>query len=110
MDFSKRLARVAAVATWLSLVLSVAASWVVTHGGKHPSTTVKFGWVLFFAAVGAIDATLLTILPFWEETRAGVRKNIAVWRAGLLILDMVFVTGVAAATGGVAGPFWLLFI
>jgi methyl-accepting chemotaxis protein len=110
MDFSKRLARVAAVATWLSLVLSVAASWVVTHVGSHPSTTVKFGWVLLFAAVGAIDATLLTILPYWEETRESVRNNIAVWRAGLLILDVVFVTGVTAATGGVAGPFWLLFI
>jgi methyl-accepting chemotaxis protein len=110
MDFSKRLARVAAVATWISLVLSVVASWVVTHVGKHPATNVKFGWVLLFAGVGAIDATLLTILPFWEETRESVRKNIAVWRVALLVLDMVFVTGVAAATGGIGGPFWLLFI
>ena len=109
MDFSKRLARVAAVATWLSLVLAVVASWVLTSVGDSGSD-ISLGWVLLFAGVGAIDATLLTILPFWEETRAGVRKNIAVWRAGLLILDMVFVTGVAAATGGIGGPFWLLFI
>jgi methyl-accepting chemotaxis protein len=109
MDFSKRLARVAAVATWISLVLSVVASWVVANVGHGPSS-VKFGWVLFFAGVGAIDATLLTILPFWEETREGVRRNIAFWRAALLVLDMVFVTGVTAATGGVAAPFWLLFI
>jgi methyl-accepting chemotaxis protein len=109
MDFSKRLARVAAVATWLSLVLSLAASWVVAHVG-HGESRVKFGWVLVFAAVGAIDAILLTILPYWEETRAGVRANIALWRAGLLILDMVFVTGIVAATGGVGAPFWLLFI
>ncbi|HWL35428.1 MAG TPA: methyl-accepting chemotaxis protein [Frankiaceae bacterium] len=109
MDFSKRLARVAAVATWLSLVLAVAASWVLTSVGDG-GNDINLGWVLLFAGVGAIDATLLTILPFWEETRPGVRKNIAVWRAGLLILDMVFVTGVAAATGGIGGPFWLLFI
>jgi len=109
MDFSKRLARVAAVATWISLALSLGASWVVANVGDGPSH-VKFGWVLFFAGVGAIDATLLTILPYWEETRPGVRKNIAAWRAGLLILDMVFVTGVTAATGGVGGPFWLLFL
>jgi methyl-accepting chemotaxis protein len=108
MDFSKRLARVAAVATWLSLVLAVVASWALTTFGDGGD--VSFGWVLLFAGVGAIDATLLTILPFWEETRPGVRRNIAVWRAGLLILDMVFVTGVAAATGGAGGPFWLLFI
>jgi methyl-accepting chemotaxis protein len=110
MDFSKRLARVAAVATWLSLVLSVGASWVVTHVGDHPTASVNFGWVLFFGAVGAIDATLLTILPTWEQSRPSVRDNIAVGRAGLLILDVVFVTGVTAATGGVAGPFWLLFL
>ncbi len=108
MDFSKRLARVAAVATWLSLVLAVAASAVVRYVGDDE--TVNMGWILFFAGVGAIDATLLTILPMWEETRPGVRKNIAAWRAGLLILDMVFVTGVTAATGGVGAPFWLLFI
>jgi methyl-accepting chemotaxis protein len=55
-------------------------------------------------------ATLLTILPYWEETRPGVRKNISLWRSTLLLFDVVFVTGVAAATGGVGGPFWLLFI
>jgi len=109
MDFSKRLARVAAVATWLSLALAVAASWVVSYVGDS-GTDVSFGWVLFFAGVGAIDATLLTILPFWEETRPSVRNHIALWRAGLLILDMVFVTGVASVTGGIGGPFWLLFI
>ncbi|HEU0129883.1 MAG TPA: methyl-accepting chemotaxis protein [Mycobacteriales bacterium] len=108
MDFSKRLARVAAVATWISLVLSVVASWVIAHVGD--GGRVSFGWVLFFGGVGAIDATLLTILPMWEETRPSVRDNIAVWRGGLLILDMVFVTGVTAATGGVGAPFWLLFI
>ncbi|MDQ1713912.1 MAG: methyl-accepting chemotaxis protein [Frankiaceae bacterium] len=111
MDFSKRIARVAAVATWISLVLAVVASWVIGHVGSAASaSTVSFGWVLFFSGVGAIDATLLTVLPFWEETRPSVRANIAAWRAGLLILDVVFVTGVTAATGGVAGPFWLLFV
>ena len=110
MDFSKRLARVAAVATWISLVLAVVASWVLTNVGDDPVAHINFSWVLIFAGVGAIDALLLTILPFWEETRPGVRNNIAVWRAGLLILDVVFVTGVTAASGGIAGPFWLLFI
>ncbi|HEV2889545.1 MAG TPA: methyl-accepting chemotaxis protein [Frankiaceae bacterium] len=109
MDFSKRLARVAAVATWISLVLSVVASWVLANVGDGDDA-IKPGWVMFFAGVGAIDATLLTILPYWEETRAGVRKRIALWRGSLLILDMVFVTGVTAATGGVGGPFWLLYI
>ena len=109
MDFSKRLARVAAVATWLSLFLALGASAVVHYVGDH-TTDVSFGWVLFFAGVGAIDATLLTILPYWEETRPGVRKHIGLWRASLLILDMIFVTGVTAATGGIAGPFWLLYL
>src|SRR3712207_4141761 len=109
MDFSKRIARVAAVATWLSLVLAVAASWVIANVGDG-SDDVKLGWVMFFAAVGALDATLLTVLPYWEVQRESVRKNIAVWRAALLILDVVFVTGVTAATGGVSNPFWLLFV
>jgi methyl-accepting chemotaxis protein len=109
MDFSRRLARVAAVATWISLGLSVVASWVVAHVGDSGGH-VRMGWVLFFAGIGAIDATLLTMLPYWEETRPGVRANIKAWRAGLLVLDMVFVTGVVASTGGVGAPFWLLYV
>ena len=58
----------------------------------------------------AIVATLLTILPFWEETRPSVRRNIGVWRVTLLAFDVVFVTGVTAATGGIEMPFWLLFL
>ena len=109
MDFSKRLSRVAAIATWISLLVALGASAVVHYVGDH-STSVNFGWVLFFGGVGAIDATLLTILPYWEETRPGVRENIGLWRVALLLLDMVFVTGVVATTGGIAGPFWLLYI
>jgi methyl-accepting chemotaxis protein len=108
MDFSRRLARVAAVATWISLGLSVVASWVVVHVGR--GADVRTGWVLFFAGIGAIDATLLTMLPYWEETRPSVRTNIKAWRAALLVLDMVFVTGVVASTGGAGAPFWLLYV
>ncbi len=109
VDFSKRLARVAAVATWVSLVLSLGAGYIAAHVGVH-GYDVHFNWLLLFAGVGTIDATLLTILPYWEETRPGVRRHITWWRIGLLSLDVVFVTGVAAAAGGVMGPFWIMFI
>jgi methyl-accepting chemotaxis protein len=111
VDFSKRLARVAAMATWFSLVLAVVAAWLSENVGEmRVLEDVKTGWVYFFAAVGAIDAILLTMLPMWEERYEGVRRSLSVWRVSLLVLDMVFVTGVTAATGGIIGPFWLLYI
>ncbi len=109
MDFSKRLSRVAAVATWVSLALALVAGYIASHGDQR-LYDVHFVWLSVFCGIGAIDAILLTALPYWEQTRPAVRRHIGSWRIGLLTLDVVFVTGVAGAAGGVLGPFWLLFI
>jgi methyl-accepting chemotaxis protein len=111
VDFSKRLARAAAVFTWLGLGLAVIGAFLAKNVGNAPfADDIKIGWVYFFAIIGTVDAILLTMLPSWERRHAGVKRNIAVWRIVILLLDMIFVTGVVSVTGGILAPFWLLYV
>jgi methyl-accepting chemotaxis protein len=110
VDFSRRLARVAGVATWLELVLTVVAAWTALHVGDAPPFHVNFLWLMSWVGVGAIGATLLTALPYLQRVHPTVDANVYYWRRTLIALNMVFVTGVCASTGGIDGPFWLLYI
>ncbi|MDX6274094.1 MAG: methyl-accepting chemotaxis protein, partial [Frankiales bacterium] len=109
MDFTKRLARVAAVATWGSLILSAIGGWIMSTLGANGFTihlVPFYGWVL----AGAVNAAALSVLPMLYERNRHVRDRIAVYRALLLLTDIIFVTGEVAVTGGVTGPFWLLYV
>ncbi|HVE97994.1 MAG TPA: methyl-accepting chemotaxis protein, partial [Mycobacteriales bacterium] len=108
MDFSKRLARVAAIATWGALVLAVAAATVIDRSDTS-RLEVDLSAVYLWALFGAVDAFLLTILPTLQKNVPAIHRSINVWRVVLLAGDMVFVTGTVAATGGIDGPFWLLY-
>ena len=109
MDFSKRLARVAAVATWGSLLLAVGAATVLAH--EHaPGFTVHlrefYGWCGF----GAVNALALSLLPALTTSSPHVRANVSAYRVILLSTDLLFVTGSVASAGGISGPFWILYV
>ncbi|MCA1823199.1 MAG: methyl-accepting chemotaxis protein, partial [Frankia sp.] len=109
MDFSRRIARVAAIATWGSLLLAVAAATVMDQlgsGDVHIHLTAVYIW----GVVGGLNAVALSLLPALQQRSVAVQKSITAWRAGLLITDTIFITGLVSATGGISGPFWLLYI
>ena len=107
MDFTKRLARVAAVATWGSLILAAIGGWIMSSvGGADIPLGAFYGWV----GAGVLNAAGLSLLPALYEKSASVRQSIAVYRAILLITDILFVSGEVAVTGGIKGPFWLMYV
>ncbi len=110
MDYSIKLARAAAVMTWLSLVVGIVGLGLMLELGApqgvvlHPYAFA--GWTVF----GALATTFLTVLPGLAVRSHFVLKNITVIRVLLLVADTVWATATCAVTGGARGPFWILFI
>jgi methyl-accepting chemotaxis protein len=108
LNFSKRLSQAAAVMTWLGLVLGVAAATLLDRFGA--AAPIHLGAVYGWALVGVVSAALLTALPALERSSPAVARSVAVWRALLLLSNVVWVTGLVTVTGGVEGPFWVLYV
>ncbi|HVF18819.1 MAG TPA: methyl-accepting chemotaxis protein, partial [Mycobacteriales bacterium] len=108
MDFSKRLARIAAVATWGSLILALVAATVIDRIGGQVDVDIMAVYVC--GVLGAVDAVFLTLLPTLQTQIEAVRRRITLWRVVLLAGDVLFVTGTVAFAGGIKGPFWLLYL
>ena len=109
MDFSKRLARVAAIATWGGLVLAAAGGLLLVHeagSGVVIHLRAFFIWV----GLGAVNAVGLTFLPAAHAASDHVRRRVGTYRAILLVSDIVFITGECSVAGGVRGPFWILYV
>jgi methyl-accepting chemotaxis protein len=110
VDFSIRLARAAAVMTWLSLVLGVTAAVVMDKVGAAPGVHVHLYAVFAWTVFGVFVASFLTFLPAMAMKSHFVLKNINVFRALLLICDTLWVTADVAVTGGIRGPFWVCYL
>jgi methyl-accepting chemotaxis protein len=109
VDFSIRLARAAAIMTWLSLVLGVGAATVMAQYGAYDGVHVHLLAVYAWTAFGVLVAAFLTFLPTMAMKSHFVLANINVFRALLLIADTIWVTADVAVTGGVRGPFWICY-
>ncbi len=110
MDFSIRLARAAAVMTWLSLVVGVVALGLMLQLGPPDGVVLHLWAFAAWTGFGVLATTFLTVLPGLAARSHLVLKNITVFRAALLVADTVWATATCSVTGGVRGPFWLLFI
>ncbi len=108
MDFSTRLSRAAAVMTWLGLAVALGAATLLDRSDRGAS--VHLPAVLAWSGVGAVVAVLLSVLPAMERSSAAVAREIGTLRTVLLLVDLVHVTGIVAVTGGIDGPFWVLFV
>ena len=110
MDFSIRLARAAAVMTWLCLIVATVAVAVMAHVATPDGVVIHeyayYGWQVF----GVVVTGFLTVLPSLAMRSHFVLKNITVIRALLLISDTVWCAGSTSVVGGIAGPFWFCFI
>ncbi|MDP9182031.1 MAG: methyl-accepting chemotaxis protein, partial [Actinomycetota bacterium] len=110
MDFSIRLARAAAIMTWISLGIGIVAATLMDRVGVMPGVTLHLTAVYVWSVFGAAVAALLTFLPALATRSHFVLKNITAFRAFLLISDTVWVTANCTLTGGIRGPFWVCYL
>jgi methyl-accepting chemotaxis protein len=110
VDFSIRLARAAAIMTWLSLAIGVGAATVMSEYGAYAGVHVHLIAVYAWTAFGVVVAGFLTFLPKLAMKSHFVLANINAFRIVLLIADTVWVTADVAVTGGVRGPFWICYL
>ncbi|HWG92950.1 MAG TPA: methyl-accepting chemotaxis protein [Mycobacteriales bacterium] len=110
MDFSIRLARAAAVMTWLSWLIGLGAVLAMERFGAPEGVVVHLWAFLGWHVVGAAVTLFLTFLPTLAMKSHVVLANITAFRALLLVSFTVWATASASVTGGVKGPFWLLYL
>ncbi len=110
MDFSIRLARAAAIMTWISLAVGLVAATLMDQvgagAGVHLHLIAFYLWTIF----GAVIAALLSILPMVAKKSPFVVKNMTVFRCLLLVSETVWITADMAVSGGVRGPFWFCYL
>jgi methyl-accepting chemotaxis protein len=110
VDFSIRLARAAAVMTWLSWLIGLSAVLAMERFGAPEGVVVHLWAFLAWHAVGAGITTFLTFLPTLAMKSHYVLANITAFRALLLVSFTVWSTASTSVTGGVKGPFWMLYL
>lgn len=107
MEFSTRVARSAAVATWTSVLLAGLGAAALQRWDR--GVAVHANAVYAWSAVGALIALAVTLLPQrWAGSTAD--RSLRANRVVLLAADLVYVTAVVTVTGGIRGPFWVLYI
>ena len=109
MDYTNRLARAAAVMTWLALVTSVAAVVVMDRSGAPAGVHVHLLAYLAFSGLGALVTLFLTALPALTARSQAIRGHVTGVRLVVLVADVVWITGGVAVTGGVRGPTWVCY-
>jgi methyl-accepting chemotaxis protein len=110
MDFSRTLARAAAVLTWVTVVVGLAAAVLMDRLGAPQGVVLHLDAVLLWTIFGGTVAALLTCLPALERSSPFVRRNIDGLRVFLHLSDTVWATATVTVTGGVRGPYWICFL
>ncbi|CAN5253156.1 hypothetical protein BH24ACT10_BH24ACT10_06340 [soil metagenome] len=109
MDFSTRLARAAALMTWLSLVVAGVAATLMHELGEPAGVTVHLEAVYAWTAFGVVVTTILTFLPRLAANSPFVLQNLSAFLVLLCMAVHLWVTALVTVTGGVRGPFWICY-
>jgi methyl-accepting chemotaxis protein len=101
VEFSKRIAVLASVATWGCVLAGVVAAlltqWFV------PGAPVEMTQVVVWTLFGAVLAVITTVLAFRaQRTGRSLQQTVTVGRA-ILVANVVYITGLATASGGLLG-------
>ena len=100
MEFSKRIAVIAGVATWGCVVLGVVAALLTVE--FVPQAPVDLPRVWAWTAFGAVLATLTTVLAVRaQQAGSTLTQTVTVGRV-VLVANVVYITGLACASGGAA--------
>jgi methyl-accepting chemotaxis protein len=104
VDFWKMLNRASTGALGLS-VLCAGVGVAADHaGGADYSLTAALLWV----GVGLVSACGLGVLTLFGNRLVEDRRKIERYRAGLLVANLIWVTGLVFSTGGSDRPYWAL--
>jgi methyl-accepting chemotaxis protein len=109
VDFSKRLSRVAAIATWGGILLAGIGA-VVLDREHAAGVRLHLSAFLVWQGVAIANAIGLSALPTLHNASPHVRRRITTYRLLFLLTGMGAVTGSVAVSGGVRGPFWILYM
>jgi methyl-accepting chemotaxis protein len=109
IDYNRRLSQVAAVSTWGGIALALIGA-IVLHRHESAGIHVHLRAVYYWEAFGALNALFLSVLPTLVQSSAHVRRRITIYRALMLLSTIVSVSGAVAVTGGLRGPFWILYL
>ena len=108
MTFSRRLATAAAVGAWVSLALTAAAAVVMDRWGS--TVEIHLPLVLALVGLGALNAAVVTATPRLVARSEALRRRAPALGVVVCAVDLVYVTALCAVTGGVRGPFWVLYL
>jgi methyl-accepting chemotaxis protein len=109
VDFSKKLSRVAAASTWVGIALALIGA-VMLHRQATGDLHVDLGAFYAWEALAVINATAMTFLPLLQQAHDHVRRRITTYRLILLVSTIVAVSAAVAVSGGLRGPFWILYL
>src|SRR3954452_22314581 len=90
VHFSKRLSRVAALATWGGIVLAIVGAVVLHH--EHNAVRVHLASFLASQGLAVVDGVALTVLPTLHDLTAHAGDRISSPLAVLLVSTLLAVT------------------
>ncbi len=101
MEFSKRIAVIAGIATWGCVVLGVVAALLTAQ--FVPEAPVDLSRVWAWTAFGAALAAVTTVLAMRaHRARVTLAQSLRIGQV-ILLANVVYVTGLACASGGLLG-------
>lgn len=108
IERSRRLSRAAGLAIGGTLLLAVLAATLLDRDGQgaHIALVPVYAW----AAIGGVVASLLVAVSSGGTSAKAIRERAPMLDGLLLLATIAADTGVVVATGGVTGPFWLLYL
>ena len=107
MKDSVRLARLAAVAALAGTLLALVTALVIeVNGAPFPIAT---DMIVFDSVEGVGSAVWLYALPALADRFGVVSRHRTGWTFWALVLQLSSAGGFVSYTGGVVGPFWVLF-
>ena len=109
MDNPQQLARTGALAAWVNAVLGLVITLLIVVADK--SVPVALIPALIWCALGLVFAAFVTVSRAAAAKRSTTLKWPTVaWRIALITVEMVWVAGLVAMTGGLRSPVWVLMV
>jgi methyl-accepting chemotaxis protein len=98
-------------ASAITIAVSVVAGGVaVALGLLGDGAGYSAGPAAAWLVLGLLSAAGLGVLTIMGDRLLGGRARLEHYRAGLILANLVWVSGLVAATGGLKEPFWVLYV
>ena len=107
MNDSVKLARMAALSAFAGTALALAMAFVIRANGAP--FHIAPDMIVFYTVEGIGSAVWLFLLPVAAERYGVVSRHRVGWTFWALVLQLSSAGGFVSYTGGVVGPFWVLF-